>query len=186
MAIASFLSSTLPISAGDFPRSFSNDCLSGVLFRALAPKYAADAAHDAAHGKNTFIIGKEYFTDAAATIVPTFEQRQMLHDLGRGPYFRRRERIENSQHSRFHRLRLRVLGGLDREHHRPGDGCAFDAEEGDAVREMAGLNDQRRKTVEAAGYLGELAEDWPQLFQADVSGGSFFKCEIGRCGVALR
>jgi hypothetical protein len=50
-----------------------------------------------------------------------------------------------------------VFDGLDAEHRWAGDYPIFQTEEGDRIRKMTRLNNQRRKAVEAANYLGELA-----------------------------
>src|SRR6202034_487708 len=123
------------------------------LFRSLAAKHTANTAHDAAHGENAFVIRKKYFTTAAAAVVPAFQQCEMLHGFKRGPRLHRRECVENCLHSRLHGLRFFVLDGLNREHGWPGDRSAFYAKEGDRICVVAGLNDQRRKSVKAAGDL---------------------------------
>ena len=88
-------------------------------FWAFASEHAADAAHDASHGEYSFVIGKKYFSDAVAAIIPALEEREVLHGFECGPCFRWRARIENRLYSRFHGMRFCVLGGLDREDRRP-------------------------------------------------------------------
>src|ERR1035438_6522510 len=87
----------------------------GIHFWPLSSEYPPNAAHDAAHREDAFVIRKKYFANAVATIVPAFEQREVFHGFEREPAFRRRERIENRLHPRFHRLGFCMLGRLDRK-----------------------------------------------------------------------
>ena len=79
-----------------------------------------------------------------------------------------------------------MLPGLDAESRRAVDRSAVHAEKNDRVREMARLDHQSRKAVEPADDLGELVQCRLQFFQTYVNRGGFFKCEIGRRGIALR
>jgi hypothetical protein len=87
------------------------------------------------------------------------------------------KRVENGLHTRFHGLRFGVFSRLDAECLRTVNKPAFNPKKVDRIREMTRLNDQRRKAVEAANDLGELAHDRFQFFQSYMNRSSLFECE---------
>src|SRR5579872_5062885 len=50
-----------------------------IVFRFHAAKHAPNAAHNAAHGKDSLIVAEKNFTGAPAAVVPALEERKMLH-----------------------------------------------------------------------------------------------------------
>jgi hypothetical protein len=82
--LESFLLLKLASSALDFCNSLWNlELPGGNFFWSFSPKHAADAAYDAAHGEDSFIIHKKNLAYSAAAVVPALEQGEMLHGFER-------------------------------------------------------------------------------------------------------